>query len=84
MLGVILSNLVGATPSGAQRRRGRPVRASHPHAHRKAPALRFEVEDTGPGLPPDAAPRVFEPFVASIAQPGAPASRAPIGLGSPP
>jgi signal transduction histidine kinase len=41
--------------------------------------LRFEVEDTGPGIPPGAAARVFEPFVRlkGTSTPGKPG----IGLG---
>jgi len=39
-------------------------------------AIRVEVEDTGPGLPPDLEPRVFEPYVR-----GHGSSKAGIGLG---
>ena len=45
-------------------------------AYETRSAIRVEVQDTGPGLPPDLEPRVFEPYVR-----GHGASKAGIGLG---
>ncbi len=33
-----------------------------PFAPRRAPAVALEVEDTGPGIPPDVQARIFDPF----------------------
>jgi signal transduction histidine kinase len=62
VLGIILSNLVhnaakyvGAGALGP----GRVVIRVHPRER----MVRFEVEDTGPGLPPGSEAMVFEPFV---------------------
>src|SRR5262249_21011575 len=69
VLDSILSNLVRNAIkyiSGARERRV-CVRA---FARRRGP-VRIEVADTGPGLAPDAAARVFEPYVRASATGGA-------------
>ncbi|MFN8041246.1 MAG: ATP-binding protein [Acidimicrobiales bacterium] len=43
----------------------------------EAPALRFSVTDTGPGIPPDAQARIFEPFDRGASDEAAPGT----GLG---
>jgi signal transduction histidine kinase len=62
VLGVILANLVGNAVKYAADT-SRPLRRVTLRAHREGPSLRFEVEDTGPGLPPGTEAQVFEPFV---------------------
>jgi len=49
----LMKNAVEATPSGGQ------VRVA---ARSHTDALVIEVADTGPGIPPEALPRLFEPF----------------------
>jgi PAS domain S-box-containing protein len=49
----LAGNAVKFTASGTITVRGRAV----------GPALRFEVEDTGPGIAPDVLPKLFAPFV---------------------
>jgi signal transduction histidine kinase len=75
VLGIILSNLVhnavkyiGAGARGARRIE---IRTQSLGA-----AVRFEVEDTGPGLPPGSESIVFEPFVRASSS-----ARGGIGLG---
>jgi two-component system phosphate regulon sensor histidine kinase PhoR len=57
-LGIVLGNLVDNavkyTPSGGEVR----VSAAQENGH----GLLFAVEDTGPGIPPEALPRIFERF----------------------
>jgi signal transduction histidine kinase len=62
VLGVVISNLVrNAVKYMGDGSRG--VRRITLRGRRRGPRLRFEVEDTGPGLPPGCEARVFEPFV---------------------
>jgi len=49
----LLTNALQATPRGG--RVSLRARAKEDH-------LEFEIEDSGPGIPPDAMPRLFEPF----------------------
>ncbi len=58
----LLSNAVKFTSEGAVTLRARPV---GPSASRNSgqPFLRFEVEDTGPGIPPEKRAVVFDKFV---------------------
>jgi len=49
----LVKNAVEATPSGGR------VRAA---ARAQGDALVIEVADTGPGIPPESVPRLFEPF----------------------
>ena len=60
----ILSNLIGNALKylGASEERRVEVRAA-----RSGDALRVEVEDTGPGLPPGAERLIFEPYVRATA-----------------
>jgi signal transduction histidine kinase/CheY-like chemotaxis protein len=53
----LISNAIKFTERGTVSLRLRPVPALHDHA-----GLMFEVADTGIGIPPDALPRLFEPF----------------------
>jgi signal transduction histidine kinase len=71
-LATILRNLLGnAVKYGGGRDGARvTVHAAHATGH-----LRIQVADNGPGIPADALPRVFEPFVR------APSSRPGTGLG---
>jgi signal transduction histidine kinase len=66
----LLVNALRHTP------RGGAVRVA---AFPEADAVRVRVEDTGPGLPPEDLPRLFDRFAAPSAP--APASRAGSGLG---
>lgn len=60
VLNSILSNLV----RNAVKYMGeRPVRRVRVRASRQGDRVRFEVEDTGPGLPPDLVDRAFDPYV---------------------
>ncbi len=71
-LQLVLSNLVGNgvrhTPSGGEV----TVRVK-----REGPRVRFEVQDTGEGIPPEEQARIFEKFYRA---PGAPAGGAGLGL----
>jgi len=49
----LVKNAVEATPSGGR------VRVA---VRSEADALLIEVTDTGPGIPPEVLPRLFEPF----------------------
>ncbi len=78
VLAVILSNLVrnAIKFTGDE---SRPVRRVTLRGRAGNQHLRLEVEDTGPGIPPAAAARIFEPFV-RLKQAGD-AARVGIGLG---
>lgn len=67
VLGNLVQNALAASPPG------RPVRL---RAERIGDAVRFSVEDRGPGVPPEEAERVFEAF-----QRGRSAGRGGLGLG---
>jgi signal transduction histidine kinase len=56
---------------------GRPVRRVVVSAHVREGGCVLEVEDTGPGIDPDALPHIFEPFYRA---PGTRASGHGIGL----
>jgi signal transduction histidine kinase len=47
-----------------------PVRRVTVRSFARRRAVRIEVADTGPGLPPEAASRVFEPYVRATATSG--------------
>jgi signal transduction histidine kinase len=69
VLSTILSNLLG---NAAKYTRGSPVRRITVRALRIGGMTRIEVEDTGPGVPPDLEASIFEPYVRapSATQPG--------------
>jgi signal transduction histidine kinase len=63
VLNSILSNLV----RNAVKYMGeRPVRRVSVRALGEGDRIRFEVEDTGPGLPPDLGDRIFDPYVRGV------------------
>jgi signal transduction histidine kinase len=63
VLNSILSNLV----RNAVKYMGeRPIRRVRVRASRQGDRVRFEVEDTGPGLPPELGDRVFDPYVRGV------------------
>ncbi len=76
VLSVVLSNLVRNALKYIGRGRG-DLRRITLRAHQLGVCLCFEVEDTGPGLPPGAEERVFEPLVRLPEADGKPG----IGLG---
>jgi signal transduction histidine kinase len=61
ILGNLLSNAVKYTPRGGRVRVAISVRAG-PHELGRAPAAAVAVEDTGPGIPPEAQARIFQEF----------------------
>jgi signal transduction histidine kinase len=52
----LVLNAIDATPSGG---------CVHLRAHGTRNQLAIAVEDEGPGIPPDLAPRIFQPFVST-------------------
>ena len=69
VLASLLSNLLrnAIKHMGGSKRRQVDVRISARHER-----VRFEVEDTGPGLPPELVPQAFDPYVrgAGTSEPG--------------
>ncbi|HEY8470659.1 MAG TPA: ATP-binding protein, partial [Longimicrobiales bacterium] len=61
ILGNLLSNAVKYTPAGGRIRVATSVRAG-PRELGRAPAAAIAVQDTGPGIPPEAQARIFEEF----------------------
>jgi signal transduction histidine kinase len=68
LLGIALDNLVS---NSIKYMGDRPVRRVTLAARRDRRTVRIEVEDTGPGMPPQTRSRLFEPFVRGASdQPG--------------
>jgi signal transduction histidine kinase len=59
LLHVVLANLVG---NAVKYLAGRPVRRVQIRVSRDDGACRFEIADTGPGIPKDQLQKIFEPF----------------------
>jgi len=57
----ILTNAIAFTPARGTIRVALEVAASAPEG-RDGPTARVSVHDTGPGIPPDLLPHIFEPF----------------------
>jgi two-component system, OmpR family, sensor histidine kinase BaeS len=61
VLGNLLSNAIRYTPSGGTVTAG---------ARRSGSTVAFAIHDTGPGIPPELLPRIFERFVKGPGSPG--------------